>query len=592
MAIKIPSVKAPDLTRRSHDINIPAGAFGEPVGAAIGKIGADTADTANKVNIALARMEERRAATQANSAFKNVSINQFAALDAAKQEALKDPALLPGFQAAQTKRYDDEMNAIKQGMDKRTLLRFEALSLPVRTALAKNAITWSREQEVVNGRNQMNAVVDGMVASAVSRIGDSGVLKTDIAKKLVQGQQDGFLLNKKMQQQDVNKEIGKRDRQVDRNIANHLVYGNPQLLLDWIENKTLLPDLTPEDERIFESLARTSLSGIEERARVTTLDSYFHKNVEFSELYHSGQLHGPEGWARINQEVESLQAAVNDGDELANKQQISLMIMRDKLPAPEKVKLQSDIQRKLRDAAATDEMKKIRREEGLEPGVKPTKAQKGIMNTFFTNRYLGLTKKKQQGKNRGQVILADTGTRLSVLLSLMTDAEIALQDESIDPSVHKMITTKLAPIVRKKIESKHFQAASGMFTIDRDADIYSDAFTHVIDTLKGTEFDTPENVSDAIQFAFEIASTTDNMKFDDALERRDRLFKSGGSAMKQLYRKLIPEINNLTDDEMPDHAITTTIGGAETFRIGTDKNGVRAKVFADGSFEVISEGAE
>ena len=54
MPIKIPSVKAPDLTRRSHDINIPAGAFGEPVGAAIGKIGADTADTANKVNIALA----------------------------------------------------------------------------------------------------------------------------------------------------------------------------------------------------------------------------------------------------------------------------------------------------------------------------------------------------------------------------------------------------------------------------------------------------------------------------------------------------------------------------------------------------------
>jgi len=373
-------------------------------------------------------------------------------------------------------------------------------------------------------------------------------------------------------------------RQMDKEIANSLVFNSPEVLEEMLD-KGVLNNLSETDKNGFRNNIESSKKNIIERRRTTALDSYYEQNVEFAKLDHDGLLHGPDGWNKINREIENLQPLVDAGDKNARLQQIALEIKRDRLEAPEEAKQAEATQASIRRITATKEAKEAL---GILTGGKPTAAQKGRATVWFTNRFNDLVKKRQQGQNRGEFILEDASARLSDLLKFQRDVEDALDIGLIDRSSHKMWMTKLLPVIRKKIESKHFQERKGFIGIgQRDPDIYSNAFDHVLKTLEGTEFDTPENKAAAVLFAFQIAEETDPNKEEDILKRKDLIQQFGGRALNELYRQLIPEINTLTDDEMPD-VVLRLRGDEPITRKEIDANGNQAMVTRDKDGKVIS----
>jgi hypothetical protein len=115
----------------------------------------------------------------------------------------------------------------------------------------------------------------------------------------------------------------------------------------------------------------------------------------------------------------------------------------------------------------------------------------------------------------------------------------------------KIWMNKLLPTLMKKIESKHFEERKGLFKFDREADIYSDAFSHVLDTLEANpDINTPENQADALRLAVEIADGLDIDKEKDPVKRSELLRSVGKRAIDELNRSLHPSLNHL--DELPD----------------------------------------
>lgn len=538
------SVGAPDLTRNLQNINIPRDAFGANVGAELVNLGGTVADSANRLNLAFGRMEERRSTTDASNAFKDVPISEFNALEQAKQ----NPGDLATFQQRQTKEFDDRMKALREGLSERARLKFDQKVLSTRTSLAKNAVTWARGQEIVQGRNAMNSEIQNSIAVAPGDLLNLGQHRQDIVDIINQAFASGSLVavgrQKPIDPADL---IASSLRAMDKEIANSLVFDNPESLKQMLDNGAL-GNLTEQDERIFRSLANSSSANIVERRTITTRDAYFSKNQEFSKKFHDNIL----TWAEANNEQASLQPLVDAGDEDAKKQQAMIIKIRDRLIKPEEQKQTQATQAAIRRITATKEAKEAL---GISKGEKPSKRAQGAKYVELTNRFLDFGGKKitTRGAKKGQFIIKDASVRLSDLLDFQNDIEDALDAGLITLSQHNAWQTKLMPTLRSKIESKHFEERKGFVGIgQRDPDIYSDGFSHVLETLKGTEFDTSANQAEALASVFRIAEGLNINAEEDPIKRKELLQSVGQRAVNELYRSVIPEINNLTDDQFPD----------------------------------------
>jgi|3_EtaG_2_1085321.scaffolds.fasta_scaffold00665_2 hypothetical protein len=557
MAIKIPSVKAPDLTRRSHNIDIPAGAFGEPVGAAIGKIGADTADAANKVNIALARFDERRSSTEANKAFKDLPISEGNALIAAKKDPNRN---LPTFQPDYTAAQDKRNKAIIDGLSERAKPKFMLQYNTLQKNQALDAMNWALGQEVVEGRNEMNEAVLKLTSTA-STVADTILLKKQVEDKIFEAHINNVLLDGRMRAKDPDVEALKQFRQIDFNKASSLVFNNPALLRKMIKENAL-PHLSDTQKKEFMSQSFTSTAGIEYRAKVSALDFYGEQNAMFRKKLNEGLLVGEAGYNELNVAVQSLQPQVDAGDEDAATQQSLLTLVRDSLFETDDVTQASKDKNALMNKLASIRATKLIKEMGLAENTTPDKGQQSVTYVHLLGRFNEMVVEvKRRGKDP-EFRLREKGTitRLSDILDVQADSEVFRQKGLVSNEKHNAIIEDLLPIVRDKIEDDSFLEKKNMLgtKIKVKADIYSAAFTHVKETLaKSPELNTVVNQADAMLFAYQIARTTDKQEEADAFKRREEIFKAGDRGLKELYRQLIPEINHLTDDEIPNMIIKT-----------------------------------
>jgi|TARA_Y100000310_G_scaffold239947_1_gene243750 hypothetical protein len=561
MAIKIPGTRAPDLTRASQNINIPPGASGENVFAAVANLGGVTADAANKLNIANFRLEERRSSTRADTAFKGVSIAQHSANDVAKQEAIKDPTLLPGFQPDQTKRYDLEMSKITQGMDKRTKQKFDALSEPLRTSLANANILWSRGQEVANGRNEMNAVVQGMIATA-SQVPDTEDLKNQIAIRLDKGQAEGHLLDGRFRPKDLNIEINKSRRQVDINKAHSMVDQLPQLLKNMLDDPDQLQDLTDADRTEFRNRANSSISNIKQKAEhqawAYNIDTFGTQGLAaFRGIANYGELA-----AMIDDTTEQLEA---DPDNLILRSRVK--VLTDALSIvnkPQDVVIEEKAQKKVIEGKATELA-----DERLGKVESPSEEDQFANQVAFVGRYNELVeaKSRRRGNRRGPTtttVAKDASVQLQELANLQGDLIRAVAQKNITKGFAIKYFEKLMNPMRNLIESKHFQAQAGFWGMGKKgADKYSGPFTHVLGELEkaasagATFMNDPIAQNLAITFVFEEAErqdlSDDGIK-NDSIKTEQAIKDISKAALNRTKRFLL---NLDSQDEIPDAVMTT-----------------------------------
>ena len=558
MAIQIPNVKAPNLTRSSQNIDIPAGAFGEGVGQAISNFGATSAQAANSIRTALFREEQRRATTAANEAFKNVPIDQQNKLDAARLEAMKTPtASLPGFVDAQTKRFDDDMKAISKDMDEGTKRRFDALTLSTRTQQGISNNKWARQQMVVNGRNQMNAAVAALIATAATAE-DTEDLKLQAAGVLMTGHSNGYLLDNRFNPQNIDEMIGKSNRQIDRNKAHSKVDKEPRLLLDMLDDPNQLDDLTDADETEFRNRARASERDIAQKFEMKA----WAENIN---IFENLALSAMAGTANYNELAFMIDATRTELDALPDKDPknpsgVELIIRQRIDVLSDLITMENSPEGEVIDAKAQkiiiDRKAQLKADQDPDVGKPPvvSEEEKFANQTAFIGRYNEyiISKTRSRGSNRkgpaATAVVRDANVQLQDLANLQGDLIRAVALGKVTRGFALTYFEKLMDPMKKMIESKHFQAQEGFWVADKKPDKYSGPFTHVLSELEkaaegGAEFmNDPIAQNLAITFVFEEAErqdlSDDGIK-NDSIKTQEAITNISKTALDRTKRWLL-----------------------------------------------------
>lgn len=566
-------VKAPDLTGALQRIDIPKGAFGQDVSRAISNLGRGIEFSAEKLGDAHFRMQERQSIADASNAFKDVPVNELTALE----EAKKNPGDLNTFTDRFLADYDKRIETIANALENpRTRERFLDKALSTRTTLGKSAVTWKSREFILQGRNNLNAELGNNVRAAGADIQNINDYYSAAAFAVNQGAAAGFLIDGRGKKQDPSVRTLEELRKIDYEVANNLMLDNPVKLLELLDS-TVFRGLNAQDKKSFTQQANNSFNNIVERAEITKKVEYFSKNTELFTKFQAGTL----GWKEVDEEQRLISGAVADGDEDAIRQNEALELIKDDVNKPEDVEFAEAVKKKKFNIETLAEAKI---QAGKEKTPKPTVAEQSKAYVGFANRFLDFDVQKTGRRKKGFKV-KNASVRLSDLLDFQVDLLKDMNKKLITRAEGKAWMTKLLPTLRKKIESKHFEERKGMFKFDREADIYSDAFSHVLDTLEASpELNTSENQADALRLAFEIAEGLQIDKEDDPVKRSELLRSVGKRAIDELNRSLHPSLNHL--DELPD-AIVEVVPTERSFQIMEDAQGNRAKVFSDGTFEEI-----
>lgn len=567
-----PSVAAPDLTGRFQDINIPKGAFGQDVSQAIGNLGRSIESGAARLGDAHFRMQERQSVADASNAFKDIPVNELNALE----EAKKNPGDLNTFTDRFLAGYDNRIDSIAKTLpDARTRQRFMDKALTTRTSLGKSAVTWKSREFILQGRNTANAELGSITRAAgadAQNINDYYLLAKNTVEQAATA---GFLIDGRGKKQDPSIRTLEEWRRIDFEVANNLMLDNPLKLVELLDS-TVFKGLNAQDKKSLTNEANNSFNNIVERADTTRKVEYFSKNTEQYAKFQAGTL----GWKELDEEQSIISGAVADGDEDAIRQNETLELIKDLVNKPEDVEFAEAVKKK-KFNIETLEAAKI--QAGGEKTPKPTVAEQSKAYTRFAIRFLDFQVEKK--KKKGEFKVENAAKRVSDLLDFQVDLLKAQNEKLITKSEGKAWWNKLLPTLLKKIESKHFEEQKGMFVFDREPDIYSDAFSHVLDTLEANpDIDTSENQADAVRLAFEIAEGLQIDKEKDPVKRSELLRSVGKKAIDELNRALHPSLNHL--DVLPD-AIIEAVPSERSFQIMEDSEGNRARVFSDGTFEEI-----
>ena len=543
MPIKIPSVKAPDLTRRSHNIDIPAGAFGEPVGAAIGKIGADTADAANKVNIALARFDERRSVVEANKAFKELPISEGNALIAAKKDPNRN---LPTFQPDYTAAQDKRNKAIIDALSPRALPHFMLQYNTLQKNQALDAMNWALGQEVVEGRNEMNEAV-AKLASTASTVADTLALKGQIRDKIFEAHINNVLLDGKMRAKDPDVEAKKWFRQVDLNKAYSRMTESPEAVGREIKAGKY-PDLTDKDKKTLLDDIPGARRRIEERAKLSMADAYLHKRISLREKRNKNI----DTFQDYEVEIRKLDAAVEAGDvDALAEQEFLIEEQKDSLMSQEERELEAaKTIVESRDATALAD-----RLQGKPPKIVWTDDEKAAAFNDFTEEFrdfgiipTGIGKGKKSGELGDEFKLKDKNNplaRMSKILDFWSRVSLAQRAGLLSEKEGNMFFQELIPVLRAKIESKHFQEAGdmpfwgatkeffgGQREIERTADKFSEVYTAVLKTLGDNATNVEKRT--AITAAYDLIRSTSFDKNEPVVERKAKVDQIAAEAVKEM----------------------------------------------------------
>lgn len=569
-----PSVGAPDLTGASQRINIPKGAFGQDVSQAVSNLGRNIEFSAEKLGDAHFRMQERQSVSDAANAFKDVPVNELTALE----EAKKNPGDLNTFTDRFLADYDKRTEDIAKTLENpRTRQRFMSKALATRTTLGKNSVTWKSREFILQGRNNLNAELGNNARAAGADIPNINDYYSAAAFAVKQGAAAGFLLDGRGKKEDPSIRTLEEMRRIDYEIANNLMLDNPVKLLELLDS-TVFKGLNAKDKKTLTQEANNSFNNIVERADTTRKVEYFSKNIEQYTKFQDGTL----GWKELDEEQRIISGAVANGDADAIREDETLELIKELLNQPEDVEFAEAVKEKKFNIETLAEAKI---QAGAEKTPKPTKAEQSKAYVGFTNRFLDFDVQKVGRKGKKEFKIKNASVRLSDLLDFQVDLLKAQNDKLITLAEGKAWMNKLLPTLRKKIESKHFEERKGMFRFDREADIYSDAFSHVLDTLEtNPDLNTSENQAEALRLAFEIAEGLDIDKEKDPVKRSELLRSVGKRAIDELNRSLHPSLNHL--DELPD-AIVEAVPDERTFQIMEDAQGNKARVFSDGTFEEI-----
>ncbi len=280
-------VNAPDLTQRSQNINIPAGAFGQDVSRAVSNLGRSIEFSAEKLGDAHFRMQERQSISDASEAFKDVPImasNLF-------EEMKRNPGNLLDFHKSYLAALDVEAEKISKGIENpRTRKRFQDKYLGTRTAMGKSAVTWAGNEFIIQGAGKNRAEINSIISAAaldISQIRNpilAGLKLDEYYDQIEDGNKTaeaaGFVRDAKIKSQ--------ADREsLDLTIAGSLIKDQPLQLKDMLDAGIFSELKDAEEDKIREQLA-SSLKRQKEQADFSVFAAELSKHTELSKLVGGG----------------------------------------------------------------------------------------------------------------------------------------------------------------------------------------------------------------------------------------------------------------------------------------------------------------
>lgn len=279
---KTPSEEAPFLRQNLQRIDVPRDAFGEEAGRAVERLGITAEGATKQFSDAMFRNQQRRNITAASGASKDVPLNALNDLNVMKSAAVADPRLLPGFAAEYVRDFDAKAKIIRDGLPSEgARLQFDNNILKTRTSMAKNAIKWARDQEVVVGRNNANSEIQNEITVAAGDIGNLDAHRLNVIDLINEAEAAGFLVGDKISSA---ARIQNSLREIDIGVVQALIQSDPVALGQMIENGQL-PGLTDKDVDKTKKDITSSIKHIDDRlifAEIQeTLAQYPALNKEF-----------------------------------------------------------------------------------------------------------------------------------------------------------------------------------------------------------------------------------------------------------------------------------------------------------------------
>jgi hypothetical protein len=587
-----PSVNAPNLTQNQQNINIPSGAFGEDEAAAITGLGGATANAANRLNQAFARQAERRSITEASGAFKDVPVTALADLEAAKTAARQDPSLLPTFQQDYTKAFDNKMKDIRDGLSERAQNKFDQKALSTGTSMAKSATVWARGEEILNGRNNMSAEISNIVQVATGDLLNLDQYRQDAIDIINEADANGFLIDGRGKQIDSTKAVADALRSIDLNIANSLIQENPESLQAMIEGD-FLPNLTEKDKAQKLREIPGAAKNIKERADLTFSDSLLANRDQLRKARTSRTA----TYQMYEQHIRALDDKVEAGDVLAQAEQAWL-----EEEQKTSIKSREDIisEKAEKKEIEIEATKRARKAAGIQKQPKPSadikaKAFNDFNEEFLDFAIVGTGKKKTEIGDRFELEDEDNPlARMTAVLDFWSRVSEAQRDGLLTEKEGNTFFEQLIPVMRSKIESKHFKeardtpwwgavkrAVGGQVEIERTADKYSDVYSSVLDTLG--EAASSVDKRNAMIHAYDIIQATDFGENDSVVERVEKSSKIAQDAVQLMNWDKRPSTRGLKTN-----AVIELNPNEPDFQIMVDANGNKARVFKDGRVEEIN----
>ena len=592
-----PSVKAPNLLQNQQNINIPSGAFGEDVNAAVGNLGGSVADSANRLNQAFARQAERRSITEASGAFKNVPVTALADLEAAKAQARQDPSLLPTFQQDYSESFDKKMKAIRDGLSERAQNKFDQKALSTGTSMAKSAAVWARGEEVLNGRNNMNSEVANIVSVAPGDLLNLDQYRQDVVNVINDADVNGFLIDGRGRQIDSAKAVSDALRAIDLNIANSLIQENPESLLNMIEGD-FLPNLTEKDQSQKLREIPGAARNIKERADLTFADSLLANRDQLR----TARTTRTATYQMYEQNIRALDDRVDAGDTLAQAEQAWLeeeqktsIKSREDLISEKSEKKEIEIESTKRAKEATGTQKQPKPSDDVKAN-----AFNDFNEEFLDFAIIGTGKKptaKKKGKRGDKFELEDEDNpmaRMTAVLDFWTRVSEAQRDGLLTEKEGNTFFEQLIPVMRSKIESKHFKEATdspwwgavkqslgGQREIERTADKYSDVYSSVLETLGDAASSVDKR--NAMIHAYDIIQATDFGENEGVTDRVEKSSKIAQDAVQLMNWDKRPSTRGLKTN-----AVVELNPAEPDFQVMVDAKGNRARVFKDGRIEEIN----
>ena len=618
-----PSVQAPDLTQAPQRINIPRGAFGEKTAEATKEVGRAFETSAKAAAEVYDRHKLRADTTAATNLYANLPIEELNHLEAYKKAAQKDAALLPDFQRAFTEQQSARINEAAATLpSKRSQRLYLDAAKKLRIDHANKATLFALLQQVTNGRNAMNAALDGIVKTAAFEYVEGGLpaiekLYENVKAELTRHHNLGHNLDYRQRPKDFNTTLTERYREIDVAVANSLMYESPGALKDLLE-KNQLKYLTEKEKRIFEFQADESLSTMPQRAMLAVLEEEVAELDKIGTLHKQGQLYGKKGYDEFTNAIHKYATKIADykvaaedlsktggsaawiahyNEQIADAEKMTNLLSqwRAKLSyKPIEVQIAEKAEDKAVDVLASTAVQEFLisndlpqyAKGGNAKGILPSKQEQALYYDYLNTTFLGMAKKYSSGSRtrKSQYKLKDKATSLRQIITLKSDAEYGLAKGLLTKDQYLTITDNMASILDRKVKQRDFSepqksALKGVNTAETTPKDYSDQYLgavyHVLRILDDNPaINTMENRAAALVYAYQIANSVDRDEEESIYKHRINMVGAGKQAMKQLFRDLIPAINDMTDENFPDFVVhnallqeTTPDGGKPAMEI-------------------------